>query len=193
MKQTQYRTNGYSTEHRASITRGIRGDLPPSPGDRWLLSGDAYGELVTSHPILGARTYELEATGGTLTGLTGGQFELALAIACRRRAAAEFTSPIGLMFRSESISRPETFRCLAKGDVHIDSKSGITVMRIHDLSWVVDENRVDVRILTFSATLDRQLWQKFGGTIRAPWLTRDGAEMYLHTEWMGDAATTPAA
>src|SRR5687767_6176456 len=113
MKSAKYRTNGYSTEHRASIIRGIRGDLPPLPGERWLLDGDALGELVTSYPILGARTYELKATGGTLTGLTEGQFELALTIACRRQAA-EFTSPIGWMFRSASISRPEWFRYVAK-------------------------------------------------------------------------------
>src|SRR5688500_3476496 len=100
MKESHYRTNGYSAEHRASISRAIRGDMPPQPGQQWLLAGDASGEFVTSHPILGARKYELKATGGTLTGWTGGQFELTLAIACRREATAEFVSPIGLMFRS---------------------------------------------------------------------------------------------
>jgi hypothetical protein len=176
------------------MIHALRGDLPPPAGERWLLDGDARGQLVTSHPILGDRRYELNAAGGTLTGLAGGQFELALAVTCRSESAAEFAPPIGLIFHSASIARPGTFRYLAKGDVHLGSNAGITVLRLHDLSWIAGQSgQSDTRILTMAATLDRQMWEAFRDVIRAPWLIRDSAEIYLHTEWTAPSVTTPAA
>lgn len=194
MRQAQRQGNGYSAAHRPLMIRALRGDLPPPAGERWLLDGDARGQLATSHPILGERRYKLKATAGTLTGVPGGQFELALAVTCRGETAEAFVSPSGLIFRSASIARPGTFRYLAKGDLHLGPNAGIAVLRLHDLSWIAGESALaDTRILTIAATVDRQLWETFGHVIKAPWLIRDDAEIFLHTEWIADRATPPAA
>lgn len=196
MKNGGSRTNGrsYAVEHRASMVRALRGDLPPAPGVRWLLDTDrCRGGLTTSHPILGVRTHALSVSAGTLTGLPDAQFELALAFGCDHHRGAAGREA-GVLFRSTSVSRPETFRYIAKGGLHVGEVAGIGVIRIHDLSWTAGGVPNDeARILTISATVERRFWDLGDGSIPTPWLTRDAAEVFLHTEWHNQAGVPPAA
>ncbi len=176
---------------RTSIVRTIRGELPPAAGVRWLLDGDhSDGTLATSHPILGVRHYPLKATGGTLAACADAQFELTLALRCAHSDGSVVER--GVQFRSTSLSRPDTFRYLAKGDLSVGSVSGIAVIRMHDLSWIARRNPgADTRIITMSAAVDRIFW---GGlaNIGEPWLVRNEAELFLHSEWTLDTVMEAA-
>ncbi len=183
--------NGYLAVHPASIVRAIRGELPPEPGERWLLVEDACNaEIKTSHPVLGTKRYELEVVAGSISGLDDGQLELAMEIGCAH-AGGQST---GVLFRSTSLTRPDSFRYLAKGALHVGDASGIAVLRIHDLSWIVRRRPItDTRILTISAVVDKQYWGAPANGLPAPWLTRNSAEVFIHTEWRADRGPGTAA
>ena len=183
--------NGYLSVHPASIVRAIRGELPPEPGERWLLVEDACdAEIKTSHPFLGTKRYELDVVAGSLSGLDGGQLELAMEIRCSH-AGGRSTA---VLFRSTSVTRPDSFRYLAKGELHVGDSDGIAVLRIHDLSWIVRKRPdTDTRILTISAIVDKRYWGAPANGLPAPWLTRDGGQVFLHTEWRADREPGTAA
>ena len=191
MNHSRSRRNGtsYVGEHRTSTVPALRGDLPPAPGVRWLLDTESCrGQLTTSHPILGVRAHRLSVSAGMLTGLADAQFELALAFGCpnNRREA-------NVLFRSTSVARPETFRYIVKGVLQVGEASGIGVIRIHDLSWTATgDPHNEARILTMSATVERRYWDNSNG-IPTPWLTRDAAEVFVHTEWRAATDALPAA
>jgi hypothetical protein len=192
MKHLQNRLNGtgHSSEQRASIVRSLRGEVPPPDGTRWVLDAAVCdAELTTSHPILGARKYDLTVAGGSLTGIPGGQFDLALAFRLPGESASDTRPVIRARFRSATISRPIMVRYLAKGDLQVGSTSGIAVIRIHDLSWIIGQDNADGRrLLTMAASIERRFWDACGNAISRPWLTRDCAEIDLHTEWVpGDS------
>lgn len=148
--------NGYLSVHPASIVRAIRGELPPEVGERWLLVEDACdAEIKTSHPFLGTKRYEIDVVAGSLSGLDGGQLELAMEIRCPHAGGRS----TGVLFRSTSVTRPDSFRYLAKGELHVGDSDGIAVLRIHDLSWIVRKRPdTDTRILTISAIVDKRYW-----------------------------------
>jgi hypothetical protein len=195
MNHSRSRRNGtsYVGEHRTSIVHALRGDLPPAPGVRWLLDTESCrGQLTTSHPILGVRAHRLRVSAGTLTGLADAQFELTLALGCanhRRGAGRE----ANVLFRSTSVARPETFRYIVKGALQVGEARGIGVIRIHDLSWTATgDSHNEARILTMSATVERRFWDHRNG-MPTPWLTRDAAEVFVHTEWRAATDASPAA
>lgn len=195
MNHSRSRRNGtsYAGEHHISTLSALRGELPPAPGVRWLLDTDScHGQLTTSHPILGVRAHRLSVTAGTLTGLAEPQFELALAVGCtnNRRVSGREAN---VLFRSTSVARPETFRYSVKGALQVGEARGIGVIRIHDLSWTATgDPHNEARILTMSATVERRFWD-CGDGIPTPWLTRDAAEVFLHTEWRAAIDAPPAA
>ena len=195
MTHSRSRRNGtsYAGEHRTSTLSALRGDLPPAPGVRWLLDTEScHGQLTTSHPILGVRAHRLSVSAGTLTGLADAQFELALALACanNRRVARREAN---VLFHSTSVARPETFRYIVKGALRVGEASGIGVIRIHDLSWTATGDPHNAaRIVTMSATVERRFWDWSNG-VPTPWLTRDAAEVFVHTEWRAVIDASPAA
>ena len=182
--------NGYLSVHPASIVRAIRGELPPEPRERWLLVEHACdAEIKTSHPVLGTKRYALEVVAGSLTGLEDGQLELAMEIRCPHGGQST-----GALFRSTSLTRPDSFRYLAKGELHVGDAGGIAVLRIHDLSWIMRKRPItDTRILTISAIVDKRYWGAPANGLPAPWLTRNNAEVFLHTEWRADREPRTAA
>ncbi len=189
MRYARHRTNGtdYATARSTSIVRAIRGELPPPAGTWWRLDkANSAAELRTTHPVFGSDTHALDVLGGSLTGLPDEQFEIAFEIGCPGGAST------GVLFRSVSLSRPETFRYLAKGTLHVGDTSALAVLRIHDLSWIGgDLSGDDVRIMTIATSIDRPLWSS-DEFVPAPWLTRSTAEVFLHTEWRAGAASLPA-
>ena len=185
--------NGHLSGQPASIGRAIRGELPPEAGERWLLLEAACdAELKTSHPMLGMKRHALQLVAGTMSGLDGGQLELAIKMRCVA-AQSEGTSATAL-FRSTSVTRSDSFRYLAKGELHVGGSSGIVVLKIHDLSWIARKYPdPDKRILTVAAVVDKRFWRTPAHGLSAPWLTRDDAEVFLHTEWRADRETGSAA
>lgn len=185
---------GYGAEQHATIVRAIRGQLPPLAGKQWLLDETRCdAELTTTHPVAGVRKHELGVTGGTLSGLRNNQLEIILALACVDENGKTSAEPVGIVFRSTSLERTETARYLAKGELSVGSARGNAEVRIHDLSWIAGVNAPrNRRILTLSATLERALWD-VGSGIRAPWLTRGVADVFLHTEWQEEEDDGPAA
>jgi hypothetical protein len=175
---------------RAAMLETIRDALPPAAGARWILDVDhcdAY--LTTTHPIMGARRYPLLVNDGVLEGLANGQFEARLSIApLHGKGAGEEVT-----FRSTRVSRAETFRYLAKGELRVATSTAIVVLRVHDLSWVLGQQGADRRIMTLSASLDRNLWERPHCAIATPWLTRRHVEVFIHTEWRAEITTDPAA
>ena len=176
------------------MVRAIRGDLPPAAGQRWLLAAErCRAELTTGHPILGVRTHALDMSAGTLTGLPDRQFELALVFGCGPEVGAD-AAETGVLFRSTSVTRPETFRYIAKGELHVGDVAGIGVVRIRDLSWTAGGDPGDMtRILTISTSVERRFWEHRHSAIPTPWLTRSAAEVFLHTEWHAVQGAPPAA
>jgi hypothetical protein len=159
--------------------RAIRGELPPPAGVGWLLDPASTDiTLTTSHPVFGARRYPLTATRGMIRGVDDAQLELVLTLAC---PGTHVTTPV--MIRSESVSRPDLFRYLVKGDLRVGEAAGIAVVRIHDLNWMNGDGGSGLRILTMTASLERHFWGA-AAWISKPWLTRNTAEIFLHTEWL---------
>ena len=166
----------------------LRGHWSPPAGVHWFLDpalSDA--TLTTSHPVLGPRRYPLAIASGLLFGTEDAQFELTLNLAWPGKQ-----KPLPVIFKSGSVSRPDLFRYLAKGDLYVGETAGIAVMRIHDLSWMTGTDETGLRILTMTTSLDRHFWEA-ADWISRPWLTRNNVEAFLHTEWRPDCPVPPAA
>ncbi len=176
---------GYGAEQYATVVRAIRGQLPPRAGQQWLLDETRCdAELTTTQPVSGVRRHELRAAGGTLSGLGSNQLEIFLALACVDAAESDDGEPVGVVFRSTSIERTDSARYLVNGELSVGAARGSAAVRIHDLSWIAGVNAPrNRRILTLTANLERSLWD-VGSGIRTRWLTRDDAEIFLHTEWL---------
>lgn len=161
----------------ASTMRGIRAELPPSAGQRWCLDVDhCTAELATRHALFSVRRYPLHVLSGSLAGSTDGQMELSFALICQ-------DTGMDVRFRSTSFSRPETFRYLAKGELTDGVHAVISVIRIHDLSWLAARARdKERRILTLSAAIDGELGNSPRN--RGGWLMREAPEVFMHTEWL---------
>jgi hypothetical protein len=124
----------------------------------------------------------LPISDGWLSGLQGDLLEVSLQFACMQAT-----------FRSTSILRSQSFRYVTQGHVEAGAHTGMAEVRIHDLNWTAGVNgSEDRRILTLTAEIDRTLWKVRESGIPAPWLTRDSAELFLHTEWLPEGAQ-PAA
>ena len=159
----------------AAIARAMRGTLPPPVGIRWRLDPhDSNAELVTTNPLLGERRHGLLISDGWLSGIDGGLLEVSLQFDCRQAS-----------FRATSILHAETFRYVTQGHIEAGANRGAAEVRIHDLSWTAGVNgSEDRRILTLTAQIDRTLWKVPESRIPVPWLTRDSAELFVHTEWV---------